>query len=81
MDWVNFFIKLLCNLTNGFKGGAHTKPLPIGKAHSRREISNFNELNEGINQSNFDDPLKLVGLIPLFNYTVISQRAPKGPIY
>ena len=56
MDWVNFFIKLLCNLTNGFKGGAHTKPLPIGKAHSRREISNFNELNEGINQSNFDDP-------------------------
>ena len=30
-----------------------------------------NVLNEGINQSNFKDPLKLIALIPLLHYAVI----------
>ena len=74
IDWVNSFIKLRCYLTNGFEWGAPlTKPRPIGKAHPKREIPNFagmsvtKELAEAI----LSGPLKLIGLIPLLNYTII----------
>ena len=55
-----------------------TKPLPIGAAHPNRETPNFawasstKELTESIS------PLKLIGLSPLLNYTVICQRVSKG---
>ena len=71
----NSFVKLQCNLTNGFEGGPRplTKPRPIGAAHSKRKIPNFagTSLPKELTGNNFNDPLKLIGLNPRFNYTVI----------
>ena len=42
-----------------------------GSSQARNYEFRRNGLNGGINQSNFKGPLKLIGLIPLLNYTVI----------
>ena len=41
VDWANSFIKLHRYLAKGFVQGPLTNPLPIGVAHSKREIENF----------------------------------------
>ena len=76
VPWVNSYIKLHCYLTKGFEGGVGDPPLLnrvlLGGSFQTRNFKfRWNEPNKGINQSNFKDPLKLIGLIPLLNYTVI----------
>ena len=56
------------------KGGAHhTKPRPIGVAHPKREITNFDgaSLTKALTKEILRGPLKSHGLMSLLNYTVI----------
>ena len=54
-------------------GAPLTKPRPIGEAHAKRDISNFDGmiLTKELTKSILRDPFKLIGLIALLNYTVI----------
>ena len=61
-------------------GGPLTKPSPIGVAHSKREITIFAgmSLTKEFTKEILRVALKLIGLIPLLNYTVIQQRVSMG---
>ena len=74
VPWVNSFIKLHCYSTKGFERSApHTRPRPIGVAHSEREVANFAGmgLTEALIKGIRRGPLKVVGLSPLLNFAVI----------